>query len=116
MMKNKFFSWTIALGLGFGLACTFGLITPELAQSQNTDDEDVYQDNEKDTMSGSLGGINPIDLIHDANLSTGRNAEEFNTDSQIQIEDSAAEFRRLQQERMQQQYNTGPEPTEETAK
>lgn len=111
-MKNQLSQLTIALGLS--IACTFSLIIPSLAQSQNSDD-DVYQSNEKDTMSGGIGGFDPIDLIHNANLSTGRNADEFSEESQTQIKDSAAEFRRIQQERMQEQ-NTVPESTEETAK
>jgi hypothetical protein len=101
--------------LSLGLACTFSLINPSFAQSQS-DENDAYQSNEKDSMSGSLGGLNPMDLIHNMNLSTGRNAEEFNQDSQTQIENSADEFKRLQIERMQQQNNNLPESTQEPTK
>lgn len=108
-MKNFRSQLTIT---AIGIACTF-LVTPALAQDRDGEDSG-YQSNEENPMSGTLGGIDPIDLIHNANLSTGRSAEEFNQDSQLQIQNSAEEFRRLQQERMLQQ-NSAPESTEETA-
>lgn len=108
-MKNFRSQLTI---IAIGTACTF-LVTPALAQNRDGEGSG-YQSNEENPMSGTLGGIDPIDLIHNANLSTGRNAEEFNEDSQLQIQNSAEEFRRLQQERMLQQ-NSAPESTEETA-
>lgn len=107
---NNFLSKSSII-LGLGIACTFSLITPSLAQYKDQEDG-AYQSNEEDPMSGTLGGIDPIDLIHNANLSTGRNAEEFNQDTQLQIQNSAEEFRRLQQERMQQDNST-PASTED---
>ena len=92
--------------IAMGIACTL-LVSPALAQNRDAEDG-AYQSNEENPMSGTLGGIDPIDLIHNANLSTGRSAEEFNEDSQLQIQNSAEEFRRLQQERMLQQ-NSAPE-------
>ena len=109
-MKNYLSRLTITLGLG--VACSFGLMMPVFAQSN--DQNDNFQSNEKDPMSGTLGGIDPIDIIHNANLSTGRSAEEFNQDSQLQIQNSAEEFRRLQQERMLQQNNSASESSAET--
>lgn len=106
-MKNYSYLTITAIGI----ACTF-LVTPTLAQNRDAEGG-AYQSNEENPMSGTLGGIDPIDLIHNANLSTGRNAEEFNQDSRLQIQNSAEEFRRLQQERMLQQ-NSAPESTEET--
>ena len=88
-----------------GIACSLSLINPALAQYKDQEGG-AYQSNEEDPMSGTLGGIDPVDLIHNANLSTGRSAEEFNEDSQLQIQNSAEEFRRLQQERMLQQNST----------
>jgi hypothetical protein len=108
-MNKKISQITVALSLS--TVCLFSLITPGLAQSQSEDD--VYQSNEKDNSSGTIGGFNPLDLIHNANLSTGRSSEEFSQDSQLQIQDSAEEFRRLQQERMLQQNNNNPESVQE---
>ena len=108
---NNFLSKSSII-LGLSIACTFSLVTPSFAQYKDQEDG-AYQSNEEDPMSGTLGGIDPIDLIHNANLSTGRNAEEFNQDSQLQIENSAEEFRRLQQERMLQQNNSVPASTED---
>ena len=106
---NNFLS-KASITLGLSIACTLSLITPTLAQ--DNDQNGNYQSNEKDSMSGTLGGIDPIDLIHNANLSNGRSSEEFNKDSQTQIQNSAEEFRRLQQERMQQDNST-PASTED---
>ena len=107
---NNFLS-RASIILGLSIACTLSLMSPTFAQYRDQEDG-AYQSNEEDPMSGTLGGIDPIDLIHNANLSTGRSAEEFNQDSQTQIENSAEEFRRLQQERMQQD-NSAPASTEE---
>lgn len=103
----------LTITLGFSIACTLSLIAPGLAQYQSPEN-DNYQSNEKDSLSGdSTLGVNPLDLIHNSNLSTGRNAQEFSEESGAQIETSAEEFRRLQQERMLQQNNTTPESTPE---
>lgn len=110
-MKKLLSQFTVTFSLG--IACAFGLAAPSLAQSQT---EGNYQSNEKDSMYGdSTLGVNPMDLIHNYNLSVGRSAAEFNQESQVQIQDSAAEFRRLQQEKMLQQYNTVPQTEENVA-
>ena len=103
----------IAVTLGLGLSCTLGLIVPSIAQTASSTN-DSYQSNEQDAMYGnSTLGIDPIDLIHNYNLRVGRSAEEFNEESGTQIQNSAEEFRRLQQERMMEQYDTTPQTTEE---
>lgn len=111
-MKNPLSQLTITLGLG--IACTFSLITPSLAQSSSQQDNS-YQSNEQDSLYGdSTLGIDPIQLMHNYNLGVGRSAEEFSEESSTQIQNSAEEFRRLQQERMLQQHNNTPEATEDT--
>ena len=111
-MKNLSSQLTIALGLG--IACSLSLVNPTIVRSQNPD-EGNYQSNEKDSLYGdSTLGIDPMQLIHQYNLSTGRSAEEFSEESRTQIKNSAEEFRRLQRERMLQQYNTAPNSTEKT--
>ena len=112
-MKNPLSQ--IALTLGLGVACTLSIITPSLAQYQQETNDANFQSNEKDSLYGdSTLGVNPMDLIHNYNLSVGRNAEEFREESGTQIQNSAEEFRRMQQEQILQQYNTTPDATGNT--
>ena len=106
-MKNLLSQITISLGLGVAVA--LGVTSP--ARSQYVDPNDQgYQSGEKDALYGDgLTGINPLDLIHRANLSGGLSADEFSEQSQGQIEDSAAEYKRLQQEKILQQYRNQTE-------
>ncbi|MGK7895348.1 MAG: hypothetical protein AB4372_17440 [Xenococcus sp. (in: cyanobacteria)] len=101
-MKNQLCQIAISLGLGI----TVALAATSPAKSQYVDPNDQgYQSGEKDSLYGDgITGINPLDLIHRANLSGGLSAEEFNEQSQGQITDSAAEYKRLQQEKILQQY------------
>jgi len=85
----------------FCLTSWFYLLFPAVAQVNSTDTPD-FQQNEYDSLTGP-GGINPMDLIHRANMSTSRNQEEFQSDSQNQIDDAASEFKRQQQEHFQNQ-------------
>ena len=111
---NKLLS-QLTISLGLGVASILSLTNPSLAQYQQIPDDSNYQSNEQDSLYGnSTLGVNPMDLIHNYNLSVGRNAEEFNQESQVQIQDSAAEFKRLQREKMLQQYNTTPQQIENT--
>ena len=101
-MKNQLFQ--IATALGITITVTLGITSP--ARSQYVDPNDRgYQSGEKDALYGDgLTGINPMDLIHRANLSGGMSADEFTEQSQGQIHNSATEYKLLQQERMLQQY------------
>lgn len=93
---------------GFGLVCVLGGGNA-IAQTANPS-EPKYQSNEKDGLYGdSTLGVDPMDLIHNYNLRVGRSAEEFQQDSGTQIQDSASEFKRIQQERMLQQRNDAME-------
>ncbi|MGV2831103.1 hypothetical protein [Myxosarcina sp. GI1(2024)] len=71
-----------------------------------------YQSNEKDSLYGDgITGIDPVDLIHRANLRNSRTAEEFQVESQGQINNSAAEFKQLQEQRILEQQRS---PNDET--
>ena len=106
-MKNQLCQIAISLGLGV----TVALGVTSVAKSQYVDPNDQgYQSGEKDSLYGDgITGINPLDLIHRANLSGGLTAEEFSEQSQGQITDSAAEYKRLQQEKILQQYRNQTE-------
>lgn len=111
MLKN---TQSVTLGLSMALGVIFtlggGFNSSTLAQV-GTDDQG-YQSNEKDSLFGnSTGGLNPLDLIHRSQQLGGRSAAEFEEESRGQINNSASDFKRLQQQRLldQQQQSGTPE-------
>jgi hypothetical protein len=92
-------------------------VTPAAIAQTSDPANEGYQSNEQDSLYGEgLTGINPLDLIHRAKLNNGRNAAEFDRDSQNNLNNSASEFKRLQQQRILQQNQatpTTPETPEE---
>ena len=109
-MQNQLSQIALSLGLGFFVAV--GITSPASAQYVDPNDRG-YQSGEKDALYGDgLTGINPMDLIHRSNLSGGLSQEEFSEQSQGQIQNSASDYKRLQQEKMLQQYQN-QEQTEE---
>jgi hypothetical protein len=111
-MKNQIVYITVALG-------TLLLNTPSVcAQSLSTSTSDGnFQSNEYDTTSGGSFGnsFNPLDLIHRANMSNGRDSQEFGQDSAENINNAAAEFKKLQLERLKnQQSGSSNSPVEQS--
>jgi hypothetical protein len=114
-MKNRISSWVLTLGLGFAFTLASGLNRATLAQYK-TPENDGYQSNEQDALLGgnSSSGFNPLELMHRINQMNRRGMDEFNHDSQMNIQNSAEEFKRLQQERFrQQEQSPSPESTTE---
>lgn len=112
------------LGIGFGLGTVLTLIagfnSSALAQSQYEQDNG-YQSNEKSGVFGDTpSGLNPVDLMHRAQQLNGRSAEEFEADSQGQLDNSVSDFKRLQQQRIlegqqsQPPKNNSPEAFEDS--
>jgi hypothetical protein len=110
-MNHRLIQFSTALAVVF----SFCLTTSALAQNQ---DNEGYQSNEQDSLYGDgISGINPLDLIHRAKLNNDRSTEEFDRDSQNHLNNSASEFKRLQQERiLQQNFPTQTQPTESIEK
>ena len=105
-IKNPLWQLSLSLSLGITLSLLSGWKVNTLAQYQAPED-DGFQSNEQDSLlGGQSNGFNPIDLIHRANLSNGRSLEEFNSESETNIKDSASEFKRLQQERLRQHQSS----------
>ena len=98
--QNRFY-----LGLGMALTLVFGLNSVAVAQS-GTDDRG-YQSNEKGNgiYGDAPAGLDPLDIMHRAQQANGRSAEEFNAESQTQIDSSASDFKRLQQQRILEQQS-----------
>lgn len=115
LKNNQTGTLSLSLALGLILSLMGGLNSSALAQV-GTDDQG-YQTNEKDSLYGdSTGGLNPLDLIHRSQQLGGRSAAEFEEESQGQINNSASDFKRLQQQRIleQQQQPGTPEEVLET--
>lgn len=71
---------------------------------------DPFQRNEKNPLYGD--GINPLDLIHNANFLNGRNSADFAEDTNVNINNAAQDFKRQQQQRMLEMQKKSPESTE----
>lgn len=109
-IKSKLQS-TLVLGLGISLTLIASQFSPAVAQNTN----EGYQTNERDSLyGGTFGNVNPMDFIHNAKFRKSRNAQQFNQDSQVQIDNSALEFKQQQQQRIleSQSDNTPAEPEE----
>lgn len=80
----------ISLSFSLGLAIASAMAAPSMAQ---TNDDDVYQDNESSSILGGDENFNPFDLIHNSRLNNGRNAEQFQKESDRNIDNAAADYR-----------------------
>ncbi len=110
-MNNQLRTLNILVSLGIITTLIPGYTRSALAQYESSG-EPVYQSNEKDSLYGdSITGIDPMQLIHRANLSNGRSFEEFNQESILQIQDSASQFKLLQQQKILEQYQQQPTET-----
>lgn len=117
MIKNNRLHRT-GWAAGIALVAIAGLNSAVLAQS-STGADDGYQPNEKNGIYGDApAGLNPLDIMHRAQQTNGRSADEFNRESQTQIDNSASDFKRLQQQRILEQQQLGQKQgeTTETAK
>jgi len=89
------------LSISLVSALTFVACLAQLTLAQSLNEQDNFQSNEVDSFGGSTfggGSLNPLDLIHRANLSNGRSVDEFNQDSSENLNDAATDFKRKQQE------------------
>ena len=112
MFKNNRSSrLSLIFGLGVALVSVAGFNS--LAVAQSSAEELGYQSNEKDPTYGDApGGLNPLDLMHRAQQLNGRSAAEFNQESEAQINNSANDFKRLQQQRILEQKQPTATPVE----
>jgi hypothetical protein len=96
----------------FTLTITLGLILmaapANYAQPVNQKQPDPFQSNEQNPLYGN--GINPLDLIHNANLLNSRSAQDFIEDTNENLDKAADDFKKLQLQRMQQQQELEANP------
>ena len=105
------FKRAVIASLSLGAMIAVSYVKPAIAQQTNPQDPAPYQENEYDSMGSSSFGnsFNPLDLIHRANLSTDRSTEEFSEESQQNLNNAADQFKRQQQERLNQQSSPSNE-------
>ncbi|MGK7883994.1 MAG: hypothetical protein AB4057_05120 [Crocosphaera sp.] len=102
MMLNKFMIKKLVVFLTL-LGTTLGLTPLTIAQSIDVVDKDAYQSNERDP-NGDLGNfMNPLDLMHRANLERSRNGGEFAEDTRNNLSEAAKSFREAQRNLLEAQ-------------
>lgn len=111
MLKNSPWNWH-QIGL-VAVALVAGLNAPISAQP--VDNNEGYTSNEKDSLYGDApAGLNPLDLIHRSQQLNRRNAAEFGQESEVQLDNSASDFKRLQQQRLLEQQQRSLENSTES--
>lgn len=105
-MRAIFFPRLLAIAI-VGISGVLALPTPSLAQSTTPAGEKPFTANEVDPTKQGLGnGFDPMSLIHNANLSRSRTGEDFAEDTQRTLNDAASEFKRQQQQRLQESLSS----------
>ncbi|MEL6437746.1 MAG: hypothetical protein AAFQ80_00625 [Cyanobacteria bacterium J06621_8] len=100
----------IKISLGMLLAvATFN----STAQAQSGVDDQGFQTNERSGLEGT-GGLNPLDLIHRSQQLGKRSPAEFEEESSGQLDNSATDFKRLQQQRILEQLQQPDVSVEES--
>jgi hypothetical protein len=84
--------------------------TPE---SASANPNSGFNSNERTSGQSEVfqGGLNPLQLIHNANLRRSRDGSEFSDDTQTSLSRSAEEFKRLQRQKLEEQSHTQATPT-----
>lgn len=102
-MKKEILTLTFTLGTTFGIFTSN--LTPVFAQLNNSQNpETQFQKNEVGNNESTFGnGFSPLDLIHNSNMRRSRDSGQFAEDTNTGLNQAADKFKRLQQERMQNQ-------------
>lgn len=113
LMNIRLNKLRVSLGLGIIFTLLAGFNSTTLAQFQ--DDNSGYQSNEKDAIYGDApAGLNPLDLMHRIQQANGRSDAEFSQESQVQLNNSASDFKLLQQQRILEQQQNPTNTQEES--
>ena len=112
-MSIKKSLWQMGMSVSLGVVLASISSWGTASAQYRPPEDDGFQSNEQDSLfGGNSTGLNPLDLIHRANLSNERSLEEFSSESETNIKDSASEFKRLQRERLIQQQQSRPSSVE----
>ncbi|NEO26658.1 MAG: hypothetical protein F6K03_07115 [Kamptonema sp. SIO4C4] len=111
MMKlNSTSRFSLTLGFFLSLLLPFAA-TASLAQTSPNATNEGFQQNERDSIFEGENGLNPLDLIHRANMGNRRSMGEFRQQTERNINRASEEFRRQQLELLQQQLEQDPNAT-----
>jgi len=106
-MKNKSF-YLLGLLVPFSLGTLTLLPSEAIAQTQYQGDNPNagptgFQTNEQDPMKSLMGGgLNPLELMHRAQTGRSRTGTDFAVDTQQGLSKAASDFKKLQQQQLQQ--------------
>lgn len=95
------------------LGTTLGLAPVTVAQSIDQVDKTPYQSNEQDPNGSGLGDfMNPLNLMHRANLERSRSGGEFAEDTRNNLSEAAQSFKEAQRQMLEAQEaaNQNQEP------
>ncbi|BAQ64543.1 hypothetical protein [Geminocystis sp. NIES-3709] len=107
IINQKFLTITI---LSLGLVT----ITHNSVNAQsiyNAQQPQPYQSNEKNPLYGN--GINPMELIHNANFLNSRTGEDFAEDTNRSLDSAAEDFKQQQLKRMMEMQKQQESPSPE---
>lgn len=109
-MKISPKSLTLVLGTVAGISLV-SLLMPQMSWAQTTNVnplQDLNPEQNQDPFSSSSEGnsFSMFDIIHRANLGGSLNIDDYNTAQNESLNNAAAEFRKKQLQRMQQQQAT----------
>lgn len=119
-MKHRLYWLSAPLALA---AIALAIAAPVRAQftspNSDTNPNSGFNENERNEGQSEIfkGGLNPMQLIHNANLKRSRDGGEFADDTQTNLSRSAEEFKRQQRQRLEQtqaQPQATPAPTATT--
>ncbi len=109
---------SLSVLVGIGIASCL-LPQPSLAQLDKNpaDPKDQFNDQQNNDPFSSRSqnnGLNPLDLMHRAQLGTLRNPDQFDSDQRDNLNDAAAQFHRQQLQRLRQPNQSAPVQPENT--
>ncbi|WP_013323735.1 hypothetical protein [Gloeothece verrucosa] len=111
-MKKTIFTLCLAFGTTLGIVASYSSSASAQLIPNSKNPEVKYQSNEENSsVDNSLGGLNPLDLIHNANLRRSRDASQFQEDSDSNLNQAAQDFKRKQQQMMQNPSSGSQVPT-----
>jgi hypothetical protein len=103
-MKVK--NLAIAISLSCGAIAFLGqaAFAQQSVNGMDNQERTEYQTNEQDSMNGGFGNsFNAMDIIHRARMNRGRSMGDFEQESNTGIRNAADDFKRQQNERLQNQ-------------
>ncbi|MFM1843778.1 MAG: hypothetical protein RLZZ490_2521 [Cyanobacteriota bacterium] len=109
-MRNLLFPRRLMIAV-LSLGSVLIPLNPAQAQYTVPGGEAPFNANEVDPTKQGLGnGFDPMSLIHNANLSRSRNGVDFAEDTQRTLNEAADQFKKLQQQRLEQMPSQSTDP------